>query len=485
MSATWSLGGQQARWRAKQEPRRPPRAVITRAGKEDRTEKLRELLAGPDILLGPCCHDALSAKLIERAGFPFTFMSGFTTSAAKLGLPDAGLITYSEMLDTGRSVHEATRGIPVIGDGDAGYGNAMNVKRTVKGYADAGFAGILIEDQIAPKSCGHVKGKAVVSRDEATARIRAAVDARTEGKDIAVLARTDARQAESLDEALWRVASFADQGADILFIDALTSVDEMRAFCKVAPDVPKLANMLEGGKTPILLPGDLQDLGFKLAAYPLSLLGVSIGAMESALTTLKTGRIPQVPSFSHIQDVVGFPSYFEEQEKYATPATSFPPTEEPDRVSMDGGSVAETVDTGENSKSTSKSNVGDSGSESEVVEADEVIERSDYAKPSAKERTDLIFDNTKVGGDGGSGEGKKKGPLPKQIRLCIKERGTGKVQLETTAPTGFLSGIASLFPDDDFDLEKLIKEGLGKEWDPKEPIVRVPSGDRVVEVFVE
>ncbi|GBF93122.1 hypothetical protein Rsub_05851 [Raphidocelis subcapitata] len=251
-------------------------SIVARAStKSSRTDRLRELLKGPKIIKGPCCHDALSAKLIEQAGFDFAFMSGFCTSAARLGAPDTGLLSYSEMVDQGRYVNEATRAIPIIGDGDTGYGNAMNVKRTVRGYAAAGFAGILIEDQTWPKSCGHVRNKKVVPRAEAVARIRAAVDAREEGADILIVARTDARQAESLEEALARAEAFAEAGADVLFIDALASVDEMRAFCGLggaAAGVPKMANMLEGGgKTPILSPEELEGVGFSLVAYPLSL----------------------------------------------------------------------------------------------------------------------------------------------------------------------------------------------------------------------
>eukprot|EP00878_Enallax_costatus_P006766 GHUV01007092.1.p1 GENE.GHUV01007092.1~~GHUV01007092.1.p1 ORF type:complete len:438 (+),score=119.18 GHUV01007092.1:227-1540(+) len=300
------------------------RMFVVAAKSTSRTDSLRELLKGPTILKVPCCHDGLSARLIERAGFDVGFMSGFCTAGARLGAPDTGLISYGEMVDQGRNVHEATKQLPIIGDGDNGYGNAMNVKRTVRGYAAAGFAGILIEDQVSPKSCGHVRGKRVTSREEAVSRIRAAADARDEGADILIMARSDARQAESLDEALWRAAAFADAGADMLFIDALASEDEMRRFCSLggtAGGLPKMANMLEGGgKTPILPPEALQDMGFKLVAYPLSLLGVSIRAMENALRGLKHGQIPDVRdlgTFVDIQMAVGFPEYYEEEARYA------------------------------------------------------------------------------------------------------------------------------------------------------------------------
>jgi 2-methylisocitrate lyase-like PEP mutase family enzyme len=143
-------------------------------------DRLRALLARPGLLLMPGCHDALSAKLIEEAGFPLAFMSGFTVSAARLALPDTGLISYGEMVDQGRNLCSSVS-IPVIGDGDTGFGNPLNVRRTVQGYARAGFAGIMIEDQVSPKRCGHTRGKAVLPREEARLRLQAAVDARDEG----------------------------------------------------------------------------------------------------------------------------------------------------------------------------------------------------------------------------------------------------------------------------------------------------------------
>ncbi|KAF4357891.1 hypothetical protein G4B88_027775 [Cannabis sativa] len=290
---------------------------------------LRRILESPGIYQGPACFDALSAKLVERAGFEFCFTSGFSISAARLGLPDTGFISFGEMIEQGRLITEAVS-IPVIGDGDNGYGNAMNVKRTVKSYIRAGFAGIILEDQVSPKACGHTQGRKVVSREEAVMRIKAAVDARKEsGSDIVIVARTDSRQAVSFDESLWRSRAFADAGADVLFIDALTSKEEMKAFCETAPLVPKMANMLEGGgKTPILNLLELGDIGYRIVAYPLSLLGVSMQAMQDALTAIKGGRIPSpgsMPSFEEMKEILGFNIYYEEEKRYATrprPSTS-------------------------------------------------------------------------------------------------------------------------------------------------------------------
>ncbi|KAL6970806.1 hypothetical protein U1Q18_030492 [Sarracenia purpurea var. burkii] len=291
-------------------------------GRESPAKALRGILGSPGIHLGPACFDALSAKLVERAGFDFCFTTGFGISAARLGLPDTGLISYGEMVDQGKQITQAVS-IPIIGDGDNGYGNAMNVKRTVNGYIGAGFAGIILEDQVSPKACGHTQGRKVLSREEAVMKLKAAVDARKEsGSDIVIVARTDSRQAVSFEESIWRSRALADAGADVLFIDALASKQEMKAFCEVYPLVPKMANMLEGGgKTPILNPIDLEDLGYKLVAYPLSLLGVSIRAMQDALTAIRGGRIPppgSMPSFEEIKEILGFNTYYEEERRYVS-----------------------------------------------------------------------------------------------------------------------------------------------------------------------
>jgi 2-methylisocitrate lyase-like PEP mutase family enzyme len=283
---------------------------------KSRVAELRELLAAPGLLLMPCCFDGLSARLISEAGFPLTFMSGFGVSAARLGAPDTGLISYGEMLSQGQAVCAASR-IPVIGDGDTGYGNALNVKRTVRGYAQAGFAGVMIEDQVAPKRCGHTEGKAVVDRDEARSRIRAAVDARDEVGDIVIVARTDARATHGFEEALARARAFAELGADVVFIEALTSGEEMARACD-GIDKPMLANMLEGGKTPILRPEELEAVGYKLAAYPLTLLNAAVRAMQGALSSLARGESPaDLLSFRDLRRIVGFDDYDTEAARYA------------------------------------------------------------------------------------------------------------------------------------------------------------------------
>ena len=279
--------------------------------------RLRALLQGEALIVMPCCFDALSARLIEQAGFAATFMSGFAVSAARLAMPDTGLISFGEMLDQGRNVCRATA-LPVIGDADTGYGNAMNVKRTVREYAAAGFAAVMIEDQIAPKRCGHTRGKAVVGRDEAISRIQAACDARDEGADILILARTDARATDGLEEAVARARAFGCVGADLLFVEAPRDEAEMRTICRDAPGA-HLANMLPGGDTPVLPPERLQALGFQLAAYPLTLLSAAVAAMQAALEDLAAGRHPQrgLVGFEELRRIVGFDAYDAEAERYA------------------------------------------------------------------------------------------------------------------------------------------------------------------------
>jgi len=279
-------------------------------------DRLRVLLAEPGLIVMPCCFDALSARLIERAGFPLTFMSGFAVATARYGLPDTGLAGYGEMMAAGRDICAAVP-IPVIGDGDTGYGNAVNVRRTVEGYAAAGFAGVMIEDQVSPKRCGHTPGKQVVDRAQAVARIRAACDARGEGAGIAVVARTDARANHGLDEALWRARAFADLSADVVFVEAPESEAEMARICEEVP-APTMANMVDGGTTPVLPPAELEALGFKLAAYPLTLVSAAAGAMQRALAALRDGRAAEgTVSFAELQDLAGFPAYDAMQSRYA------------------------------------------------------------------------------------------------------------------------------------------------------------------------
>ena len=282
------------------------------------TSFLRTLIASGEFLTMPCCFDALSAKLIEQAGFNLTFMSGFAASASRLGAPDLGLMSYGEVVDQARNIAEAIK-IPMIADGDTGYGNAMNVKRTVSGLARAGCAGVLIEDQIAPKRCGHTPGKDVVSREEAFDRIQAAVDAKADGADILIMARTDANHTHGIEEAINRAQVFHELGADILFVEAPKDINEMQLICSEIPGC-KMANIVEGGLTPNLTMRELSDLGYQIAAYPLTLLSSSMRAMKSTLELMKDDlpRDELLLDFAELRKNIGFDEYYKASEKYTS-----------------------------------------------------------------------------------------------------------------------------------------------------------------------
>lgn len=279
---------------------------------------LREKIANGDFMPMPCCFDALSAKMIEQAGFGVTFMSGFAASASRLGQPDLGLMSYAEVVDQARNITDAIS-IPVIVDGDTGYGNAMNVRRTVEGFAKAGCAGVLIEDQLAPKRCGHTPGKDVVSRDEAFDRIKAAVDARQEGTDILIMGRTDANHTHGLDEAIHRGKQYQEIGADIVFIEAPKTVEEMETICREVPGC-HMANIVEGGLTPNLSMEQLQDVGFQFVAYPLTLLAASMQAMKLTLELMRQDlpRANHLMDFEELRDRIGFNEYYEKSQFYET-----------------------------------------------------------------------------------------------------------------------------------------------------------------------
>lgn len=284
-------------------------------------QKLRTALAQANMITAPGCFDALSTRAAARGGFQVLFMSGFAVSAARLGMPDTGLISFAEMLDSLRSCCSAADDVPVIGDADTGFGNALNVRRTVIEYARAGAACAMIEDQVSPKRCGHTRGKQVVSRVEARLRIRAAIDAREEtGADILIMARTDARAVLGFQEALMRCKEFADEGADIIFLEAPESEEEMIEFCSSVKR-PCVANMVPGGKTPIFSQVHLQELGYKLALYPVLTMSAAIHAMQTTLAGLKeNGDVTAAPAitFSELQDFAGFPEYWDREVLYRT-----------------------------------------------------------------------------------------------------------------------------------------------------------------------
>ena len=286
--------------------------------RKSQTEKLRELLIAKEFIPVPSCFDSLSAKLIEQANFDVTFMSGFAASASRIGSPDLGLMTFSEVFDQANNICNAIN-IPMIVDGDTGYGNAMNVRRTLKECAKAGCAGILIEDQLAPKRCGHTPGKDVVGRDEAFDRIRAANDMRNEGYDILIMARTDANHTHGLNEAIERAQKFYDLGADILFVEAPKNKNEMITICNEVPG-HKIANIVEGGITPNLSMKELSDIGYKMAVYPLTVMSSAMNAMIKSLDLLMKDedRSDLLIDFKDLRKRVGFDDYYEISSKYET-----------------------------------------------------------------------------------------------------------------------------------------------------------------------
>ena len=286
--------------------------------RKSQTEKLRELLIAKEFIPVPSCFDTLSAKLIEQANFDVTFMSGFAASASRIGSPDLGLMTFSEVFDQANNICNAID-IPMIVDGDTGYGNAMNVRRTLKECTKAGCAGILIEDQLAPKRCGHTPGKDVVGRNEAFDRIRAANDMRNEGYDILIMARTDANHTHGLNEAIERAQKFYDLGADILFVEAPKNKNEMITICNEVPG-HKIANIVEGGITPNLSMKELSEIGYKMAVYPLTVMSSAMNAMIKSLDLLMKDedRSDLLIDFKDLRKRVGFDDYYEISSKYET-----------------------------------------------------------------------------------------------------------------------------------------------------------------------
>ncbi len=272
--------------------------------------RLRELLARPEPLLLPGCYDALGARLIEQAGFDAAYMTGFGTAASLLGRPDVGLLGMSEMVDNARRIVQATA-LPVVADADTGYGNPINVIRTVRDYEQAGIAGIHIEDQVMPKKCGHMENKQVVTEAEMVAKIEAAVAARR-NPDFVIIARTDARAPEGLDAALQRARACREAGADLLFVEALEGIDEIEIVASELAGSPLVFNWVDGGKTPPLELGRIAELGFAAVLMPITLLFAATQAMVAALASIREQGTPvgiteQLPSFAAFTERIGLP----------------------------------------------------------------------------------------------------------------------------------------------------------------------------------
>ena len=275
------------------------------------TTRLRELLVQRGLLVAPGAYDALSARLIAQAGFPAVYMTGFGTVASVLGQPDVGLLTMSEMVSRAAALAAVVGDRPLIADADTGYGNPINVRRTVREYERAGVAAIHIEDQVWPKKCGHMEGKQVISVDEMVQKIRAAVDARQD-PDFVIIARTDANAVYGLEDALRRGRAYREAGADVIFIEAPRSIEELRAIAQAFPDVPLLYNWAESGKTPLLPLEEIHALGFKLVIFPVSMLFAATQALLDLLEALKQGQTSlafaeRMVTFSQFTDQIGLP----------------------------------------------------------------------------------------------------------------------------------------------------------------------------------
>lgn len=283
---------------------------------------LRELLAGPRPVLAPGCYDALSARLVEEAGFAAAYMTGFGSSAGHLGRPDVGLMTMSEMVDNARRIVAAI-GIPLIADADTGYGNPINVIRTVQEYERAGVAAIHLEDQLAPKRCGHLEGKQLIPAEEMAAKLRAAVSARS-SPDFLLIARTDARAVEGLDAALARARLYREAGADVLFVEAPQAEAEIRTIAAAFPGVPLLFNWAEGGKTPAVEQALLAELGFAIIIFPISTLLAATRGMREVLARIRAdgspiGALGALPRFEEFLDFIGLPEVRELEQRYQSP----------------------------------------------------------------------------------------------------------------------------------------------------------------------
>jgi len=272
--------------------------------------RLRALLADGRPVLAPGAYDALSARLVEQAGFECAYMTGFGTTASLLGRPDVGLLGGAEMAGNVARLVRAID-VPLVADADTGYGNAINVIRTVQDYEQAGVAGLHLEDQALPKRCGHMGGKQVVALGEMVGKIEAAAAARRD-PDLVLVARTDARAVEGLDAALHRIRSYRQAGADLLFVEALESVDEIEIVARELAGEALVFNWAEGGRTPPLPYERLVELGFALVLMPLTALFAATRAMQTALAELRRAGTPativdRLPAFDEFLGVIGLP----------------------------------------------------------------------------------------------------------------------------------------------------------------------------------
>jgi carboxyvinyl-carboxyphosphonate phosphorylmutase len=287
-----------------------------------KTQQLRSLLQAPEFLVVPGAYDGVSAKLIEKCGFKALYMTGYGVAASSLGLPDVGYATLTEMADRAQAIASAVS-LPLIADADTGFGNAMNVRRTVREYERAGVAAIQIEDQVSPKRCGHMTGRQVIPVDEMISKIKAAVDARLD-PDFVIVARTDARTSMGLDNAIHRATAYRDAGADVLFVESPESEEEMREICTRLQGAYLLSNQVEGGRTPLRNANQLQGMGYKLAIFPSGTIYSATKAIRDYLEHLAShggsaDYVDRVVPFSEFNDIIGLAEYVTLESRYANP----------------------------------------------------------------------------------------------------------------------------------------------------------------------
>jgi carboxyvinyl-carboxyphosphonate phosphorylmutase len=277
----------------------------------EKNRRLRDMLQAEEILVAPGAFDVLTAKIIQSVGFQAVYMTGYGSSASLIGQPDVGLLTMSEMVSRARNIAAAVD-VPVVADGDTGYGNPLNVMRTIREYEAAGVSGIQLEDQVFPKKCGHMLGRKLIPAEEMVQKIRAAVKARQD-ENFTIVARTDARTSLGLDEALRRGKMYEDAGADVVFIESPEREEEMRQINEYFHK-PTLANMLEGGRTPIPTVERLQELGFGIVIYCVGPLYVAAKAVRDYMLELKEhrttiGKLKDMIAFEEFNSLIGLEEY--------------------------------------------------------------------------------------------------------------------------------------------------------------------------------
>jgi len=250
----------------------------------EKTTRMKKLILDKEILVLPGAHDPLSAKMIEQVGFKALVLGGYSATASRLGKPDISYLSMHEYADCVRNINDVTD-LPIFADGDTGYGNVTNVQHTIRTFEKAGAAALFIEDQVFPKRCGHMEGKTIIPTQEMVAKIKAAVDARVD-EDLMIMARTDAIATDGVQEAIDRANIYLQAGADLILVEAVTSVEQMRQTNQAIP-APTMANMVEGGKTPLLTVQELQDVGYSLVCIPNATVYATAWALRGLWNELK------------------------------------------------------------------------------------------------------------------------------------------------------------------------------------------------------